>query len=90
MAPMSNDWIDNKDGTWTAEKGDSAATLATDAGISEEKANELVQEQHGENYEGADGEMKSDIDKDDIVDVNSKEIKAEKVEKGRKKEARGN
>ena len=85
MAPMSNDWIDNKDGTWTAEKGDSAATLATDAGISEEKANELVQEQHGENYEGADGEMKSDIDKDDIVDVNSKEIKAEKVEKAEKK-----
>ncbi len=72
MAPMANDWIDNGDGTFTAEANDSAFTLAQDAGISTERANEIVQEQHGENYKGEDGEMKSNIDAGDKVDIGRK------------------
>jgi len=66
MAPF---WINNGDGTFTAEAGDSAATLATDAGISFEDANNLVEAQHGDNYIGADGGEKSNIDEGDKVRV---------------------
>ncbi len=62
-------WINNGDGTYTAEKGDSAATLAKDAGISEERANELVQQQHGKNYKGKDGGVKSNLDPKDVVAI---------------------
>ena len=42
-------WINNGDGTWTPQDGDSAATLARDANISYARANELVQKQYGPN-----------------------------------------
>jgi len=62
------DWIKNGDGTYTAEAGDSAATLATDANISPERANELVQDQYGDNRV-VDGKEFSNIKKDDVVTV---------------------
>src|SRR5690606_5692095 len=64
---MSAEWIDNGDGTWTAEEGDSAATLAKDAGISYERANELVQSQLGSNYVDIDGIEKSNVEIGDMV-----------------------
>ncbi len=70
---LATPWKPNGDGTWTAEAGDSAATLAQDAGITYDEANALVQEQHGENYT-ENGVEKSAIDKGDVVDVNSEEI----------------
>ncbi|MBP2834253.1 RHS repeat-associated core domain-containing protein, partial [Aquimarina sp. U1-2] len=69
MVAMAFDWINNGDGTYTAEAGDSAATLAEDAGISLEEADQIVQSQLGKNYEGEDGEMKSDVEIGDIVAV---------------------
>ena len=67
MAPF---WINNGDGTWTAEAGDSAATLSEDAGISMERANELVQEQHGPNYtRESDGMEMSDTEVNDVVAI---------------------
>jgi len=59
MAP--EDWRNNGDGTYTAEAGDSAGTLARDAGISYRDANNLVQSQRGDNYTGADGGEKSNV-----------------------------
>jgi len=61
-------WINNGDGTWTAEAGDSAATLAEDAGISLDQANKIVESQLGENYIGEDGELKSDVEVGDVVE----------------------
>jgi hypothetical protein len=55
-------WRPDGKGNWVAEDGDSAATLARDAGISEDRANKLVQGKYGKNYKGDDGEMKSNID----------------------------
>lgn len=66
---FSNDWKDNGDGTYTAESGDSAATLAKDAGISHERANEIVQAQLGDNNVGSDGVEKSNVEVGDIVEV---------------------
>jgi RHS repeat-associated protein len=43
MALQSSEWIDNKDGTFTAEAGDSASTLSRDAGISMTEANSIVE-----------------------------------------------
>src|SRR5690554_2142795 len=63
------DWKDNGDGTYTAESGDSAATLAKDAGISHERANEIVQAQLGDNNVGSDGVEKSNVEVGDIVEV---------------------
>ncbi|WP_340066897.1 hypothetical protein [Ascidiimonas aurantiaca] len=45
--PALGRWINNGYGTWTAEAGDSVATLAKDAGITFERANELVQDRLG-------------------------------------------
>ena len=82
-------WVDNGDGTFTAEKGDSAATLAKDANISNEKANEIVENQLGPNYTGEDGGLKSDVEVGDVVTVpeqaeaivqNEKEISSLKSE----------
>ena len=42
---MSPEWIPNGDGTWKAEKGDSAWSLHKDAGISFEEAKQLVSNQ---------------------------------------------
>ena len=80
MAPESNDWIDNGDGTYTAEAGDSASTLADDAGISLEKADEIVQDQLGKNYIGSDGGVKSDVEVGDVVGVPSQVEAIEKTE----------
>lgn len=66
MAPF---WINNGDGTYTAEAGDSAATLAEDADISLDRANEIVEGQLGENYVGEDGELKSDVEVGDVVGI---------------------
>lgn len=75
MAPVEHPWKDNLDGTWTAESGDSAATLAEDAGISFEKANEIVQEQLGENYVNAEtGVEQSNVEVGDVVVVAEQEI----------------
>ena len=53
MAPMGQEWIDNEDGTYTAEKNDSASTLHTQhlkaKGYSFEQVDGIVQEQHGKN-----------------------------------------
>jgi RHS repeat-associated protein len=66
MAPI---WINNGDGTYTAEANDSASTLSTDAGISMERADEIVKNQLGENYIGDDGGVKSDVEVGDVVAV---------------------
>ena len=72
-------WKPNGDGTYTAEAGDSAATLAEDAGISLDQANEIVQNQLGENYLGEDGELKSDVEIGDTVAV-PEQVKAFQAE----------
>ncbi len=74
MAPF---WINNGDGTYTAEAGDSASTLATDAGISFERAKEIMANTPKENsslgnmgtYVDTDGVEKSAVDEGDIVAV---------------------
>jgi len=65
---MVPEWIDNGDGTWTAEKGDNATTLSEDAGISVYQANAIIETQHGENRKQGDVEY-SNIDPGDVVDV---------------------
>lgn len=76
----SADWINNGDGTWTAEKGDSAWTLAEDANISFEKAQEILANTPKDNpqgnmgtYEDTDGVVKSAVDEGDTVRVTGKE-----------------
>jgi len=72
---FEDDWKHNGDGTWTAEKGDGAETLAQDAGISKEKAYKIMDEQgHGTYVDKKDGVTKSAVDPGDVVDVNSKEV----------------
>ncbi|MEM6320942.1 MAG: 3-coathanger stack domain-containing protein [Bacteroidota bacterium] len=66
---LSPDWIDNGDGTYTAEAGDSALSLAEDAGISNSRANSLVESQLGSNYIGADGGLKSNVEVGDVVNT---------------------
>ena len=70
-APRRADWIDNGDGTYTAQAGDSAFSLAKDAGISNSYANALVESQLGANYIGADGGLKSNVKVGDVVSVAS-------------------
>ncbi|MBW2962954.1 SpvB/TcaC N-terminal domain-containing protein [Mesonia aestuariivivens] len=66
----SADWVDNGDGTWTAEAGDSAYSLAKDAGISMEEANSIVESQLGDNYiRESDGMLMSDVEIGDNVYV---------------------
>jgi signal transduction protein with GAF and PtsI domain len=64
-----DDWVKNGDGTYTAKAGDSAATLARDADITFDKANEIVQNQLGKNYVDTDGVEKSNVKVDDVVAV---------------------
>ena len=76
MAP-SDPWIDNGDGTYTAEEGDSASTLHTQhlekKGYTFEEVDAMVQEQHGDNYvDSDDGIEKSNIDEGDKVDTAEK------------------
>jgi hypothetical protein len=66
----SGDWIENGDGTWTAEKGDGAETLAQDAGISKERAYEIMNQQgHGTYTDPQDGILKSAVDPGEVVIV---------------------
>ncbi|MBW2962110.1 RHS repeat-associated core domain-containing protein [Mesonia aestuariivivens] len=68
----SADWVDNGDGTWTAEAGDSAYSLAQDAGISMEEANSIVESQLGDNYiRESDGMLMSDVEIGDEVRVSN-------------------
>lgn len=67
---MAPEWINNGDGTYTAEAGDSAATLSEDAGISMSEANDIVESQLGENYtRESDGMLMSDVEVGDVVSV---------------------
>ncbi|WP_340067111.1 RHS repeat-associated core domain-containing protein, partial [Ascidiimonas aurantiaca] len=76
MAPW---WINNGDGTWTAEAGDSAATLAKDAGISTEEANKIVESQLGENYiRESDGMLMSDVEVGDVVNIDAPTVDSDK------------
>jgi RHS repeat-associated protein len=75
-----NDWKKNGDGTYTAQDGDSASTLATDAGISEKEAYKLMDDQGMGTYvDKKDGVTKSNVHEGNIVDVNSTEVKAEET-----------
>ncbi|WP_299361229.1 RHS repeat-associated core domain-containing protein [Winogradskyella sp.] len=71
-------WIPNGDGTWTAEAGDSASTLSRDAGISFERAKEIMASTPKENsslgnmgtyIDTKDGVEKSAVDPGDIVAI---------------------
>ena len=74
---MAPDWINNGDGTWTAEAGDSASTLSRDAGISFEKAKEVMANTPKSNsslgnmgtYVDTDGVEKSAVDEGDTVAI---------------------
>ena len=77
MSPLSNDWINNGNGTFTAEAGDSAATLAKDANITNERANELVEGQLGKNYVGKDGGVKSNVKIGNKITVPETKAKAD-------------
>ncbi|MDD7887088.1 hypothetical protein PQO00_13875 [Flavivirga sp. 57AJ16] len=72
MAPMGPDWIDNGDGTFTAEANDSASTLHTQyleaKGYTFEEVDAMVEGQYGENRV-EDGIEKSNIDEGDVVEV---------------------
>ena len=76
LDPDGRYWIDNKDGTWTAEAGDSASTLAEDANISFEKAKEIMANTKKSNsslgnmgtyIDPKDGVEKSAVDEGDVV-----------------------
>ena len=73
MAPESPDWIDNGNGTFTAEAGDSAWSLHTQHGVDAKVANDAVESQLGENYIGEDGGIKSDVEVGDSVSINTEE-----------------
>ena len=75
---MAADWINNRDGTWRAEAGDGAETLAIDAGISKERAYEVLANTRNASsslgtmgtYEDPnDGIIKSAVDEGDIVTI---------------------
>ena len=77
MQAESNDWKKNGDGTYTAEAGDSASTLARDAGVSLERAKEVMANTYKSNSEGnnmgtytdTDGVEKSKVDEGDTVAI---------------------
>ncbi|GAA3594118.1 hypothetical protein GCM10022396_09130 [Flavivirga amylovorans] len=75
---MGPDWIDNGDGTYTAEKGDSAWTLYTQHlkkwGYTKEEVNEIVVNQQGANFIGEDGEEKSNVHPEVTSIANPKEV----------------
>ena len=84
------DWIPNGDGTYTAEAGDSAWTLARDAKISFERAKEIMANTYKSNSEGQnmgtytdenDGVEKSKVDEGDIVAIPEQVSKVETIEK---------
>jgi RHS repeat-associated protein len=77
-----NDWKKNGDGTYTAQKGDSAVTLAQDANISPKKANEIIETQLGPNYKRkSDGMLMSDVEVGDVVAVPEQVDKSKEIQK---------
>ena len=74
---MEPDWIRkiNKDGTITyeAEAGDSALSLykqyGEKDGFTAKQANDIVEGQLGDNYQGEDGEQKSNVEVGDILTI---------------------
>ncbi|SEE06865.1 RHS repeat-associated core domain-containing protein [Tenacibaculum sp. MAR_2010_89] len=74
MAPLGNDWIDNGDGTYTAEAGDSASTLHTQylekLGFTFKQVDKIVQDQHGKNtVNPIDNIEDSNLEEEDVVDI---------------------
>ena len=72
---MGPEWIDNGNGTYTAEEGDSASTLHTQhlegQGFSFEQVDEIVQEQYSKNRVES-GIEKSNVDPGDVVSAGKK------------------
>jgi len=62
-------WKDNGDGSWTAEAGDGAESLAKDANISREKAYKIMHQQGYGTYEH-NGMLLSAVDTGNIVNLN--------------------
>jgi len=78
MAPSGPDWIKNGDGTYTAQAGDGAESLARDANISRERAYEIMANTRNASsslgnmgtYTDTDAQVvKSAVDEGDIVTV---------------------
>jgi len=77
-------WINNGDGTYIAEKGDGAWTLADDAGITYERAKEIMEKQEMPTYiDEEDGIEKSAVDPGDVVVIPEQfmDIREEKKKK---------
>ena len=70
MGVDKKDWepVKGQPGKWKAQEDDSAASLAKDAGISYQKANNLVQKQLGKN-KVVNGKEYSNVKPGDVVDV---------------------
>lgn len=70
MAPF---WKKNGDGSYTAEEGDSAWSLyqqfGKEDGFTAQQANDAIESQHGSNYIGKDGGLKSDTEIGDVVTI---------------------
>jgi hypothetical protein len=64
-------WIPKGDGTYIAQDGDSAGTLARDAGISYQEANRIVQKKFGKNRVDANGNEFSNVKAGQEVSVPS-------------------
>lgn len=73
-SPLSPDWIDNGDGTYTAQEGDSAWTLHEDTRISFEEAKQLLEEQGKKITINKEGTEISNIKVGDIIRVNDQKI----------------
>ncbi|MEM6395796.1 MAG: RHS repeat-associated core domain-containing protein [Bacteroidota bacterium] len=65
----SDDWIDNGDGTYTAEQGDGAWGLARKAGISSAEAIQLLGEQGYSLYRDKDGVLKVAINPGETIEI---------------------
>jgi hypothetical protein len=70
MGVEKNDWkpVKGQQGKWVAEAGDSALTLAQDANISLGKANQIIENQLGKNYE-ENGKVYSNVEVGDVVEI---------------------
>ncbi|MCA0349536.1 MAG: RHS repeat-associated core domain-containing protein [Bacteroidetes bacterium] len=66
MMATESDWIPNGDGTYTAEAGDSAGSLATQLNISQKKAEDILR-YSGHETKIVDGKKVSDIKEGDVV-----------------------
>ena len=76
-----SDWINNGDGTWTAEAVDGAETLAQDAGISREEAYAILESQGMGTYVSRhDGGLKSAVDPMDVVTIPKQQEEIKRIE----------